>query len=1368
MENRAVPHPGKFIKENVIPVGMAVKKAAELLGVGRPALSNLIHGNSSLSTDMALRLEKAFGATSGVKREELLQMQLEYDEAKNREREKQVAVRTFVPSFIEITATQIEAWASKLEARSELPALLRKLILSTANNISKINFPAYDNAQRHGWDGELETDSTTPWIPAGSSRWEFGCNENPKLKAESDYNSRVAAFSLNERQQLTFVFVTPRNWVSKDAWAAEKIKENAWKNIQVFDANDLEQWLEQSVSAQNWFAERLGILTEGVLSLEECWDRWAKVTAPEMSKKLFASSVETNKNSLLNWLMNPPNRPYVIASDSNEETLAYLACVFDTHDEALRTYADSVLVISSASALLRAKKSSSKFIAIIASAEAEAASAGMHKIQHTVIVRRRNAVEGDNEIELDLIDDKTFETGLAEMGIAEQEARRLVLASGQSLTILRRRLSVIPAIQSPPWAKNNDLTRKLVSLGFAGAWDSRSDEDKEVLSCLMGQNYSEVEDAITELLTIEHSPVWSVGRFRGVASKLDVLFAVHRLITKVNLDDFFLVARLVLSERDPALDLPEDKRSWASLYGKTRNYSAALREGMCETLILLSIHGNNLFRERLGIDVEANVEIVIRDSLIPFSTETWASQKSDLPKFAEAAPDLFLKTVKEDLQSEDPKILELLKPASRDGLGGGCPRSGLLWALELLAWNPVRLPVVVGVLAQLSAIKIDDNWVNKPENSLQSIFRAWMPQTAAPIEDRCRALEILCQRFPEIGWKICIDQLDPMSTIGHYSHRPRWRKDASGNGQRVTNGEVYTFRRKALELAIAWSTHSAQTFGDLLRCTYGFTEEDQQRIWDAIYKWSVAETSESERAALREKVRMYSFTGRARKRNTSKFSANSARKIYDLLAPSDPIMKHRWLFARQWVEESFEELEEISFDYRKREEKIVKLRSQAIGEIWNSLGYNGIVSLCERGEASNVIGNLIPTLSLLNFDSHKFLLQLVSEPISRSPNAINACVTGFLFRIEDSQRTELLSRLVQSLKELGDGHEDLIIRLLTRAPTKNTTWRIVDALHPQLQNRYWAEAFPNWFGEDPDEVREMVDRYLGANRPQAAFAGTRLGLEKLDSARIVHLLKELSTKSSSSDSFVQFQTYEIARAFGLLDERADVSDEELAHLEFRYLAALEHEERGIPKLERQLISSPALFVQAVGLIYKRKDDGIDPEEWHIDDEQARTSAATQAYRLISKCRLIPGTDENGKTDVGKLRAWIKEVQTQCSLIGRREVGDSSIGQLLASSKTDLKDGVWPIIPIREVLEEVGNEQIANAMSIGLYNQRGVVWRDIGGKQERELVAKYLGWSKVTAIEWPFVSRLLAEIAHSYDREAHWHDTEAKLRQRLPY
>ena len=106
----------------------------------------------------------------------------------------------------------------------------------------------------------------------------------------------------------------------------------------------------------------------------------------------------------------------------------------------------------------------------------------------------------------------------------------------------------------------------------------------------------------------------------------------------------------MLSEADPALELPEDQRWAAGLYGKVRDHSAALREGICETLVILSVHGNNLFRDRLGIDVEDHVSQLIYGLLTPLTLDKLLSHDNDLPRYAEAAPDEFLKLLEADLQ----------------------------------------------------------------------------------------------------------------------------------------------------------------------------------------------------------------------------------------------------------------------------------------------------------------------------------------------------------------------------------------------------------------------------------------------------------------------------------------------------------------------------------------------------------------------------------------------------------------------------------------------------------------------------------------------------------------------------------------------
>lgn len=84
-------HVGGFIKDMVIPDQMTVTEAARRLGVGRPALSQLLNENASLSPEMALRIEKVFS----VRMDTLLRMQARYDSWQMRQRESEIKLKPY-------------------------------------------------------------------------------------------------------------------------------------------------------------------------------------------------------------------------------------------------------------------------------------------------------------------------------------------------------------------------------------------------------------------------------------------------------------------------------------------------------------------------------------------------------------------------------------------------------------------------------------------------------------------------------------------------------------------------------------------------------------------------------------------------------------------------------------------------------------------------------------------------------------------------------------------------------------------------------------------------------------------------------------------------------------------------------------------------------------------------------------------------------------------------------------------------------------------------------------------------------------------------------------------------------------------------
>ncbi|MDR2711263.1 MAG: HigA family addiction module antidote protein [Burkholderiales bacterium] len=59
------PHPGEVLKETVFdPLNLSVTEAADCLAMSRPALSRVLNGKAGISSDLAVRLEKAGAGTA--------------------------------------------------------------------------------------------------------------------------------------------------------------------------------------------------------------------------------------------------------------------------------------------------------------------------------------------------------------------------------------------------------------------------------------------------------------------------------------------------------------------------------------------------------------------------------------------------------------------------------------------------------------------------------------------------------------------------------------------------------------------------------------------------------------------------------------------------------------------------------------------------------------------------------------------------------------------------------------------------------------------------------------------------------------------------------------------------------------------------------------------------------------------------------------------------------------------------------------------------------------------------------------------------------------------------------------------------------
>ena len=90
MAMHSPPHPGRLIKTTCLDsLGLTVTAGAEALGVARPTLSNLLNGKASISPEMAIRLEKAFGGSADA----WVRLQAAYNLAVVRKTERKIKVK---------------------------------------------------------------------------------------------------------------------------------------------------------------------------------------------------------------------------------------------------------------------------------------------------------------------------------------------------------------------------------------------------------------------------------------------------------------------------------------------------------------------------------------------------------------------------------------------------------------------------------------------------------------------------------------------------------------------------------------------------------------------------------------------------------------------------------------------------------------------------------------------------------------------------------------------------------------------------------------------------------------------------------------------------------------------------------------------------------------------------------------------------------------------------------------------------------------------------------------------------------------------------------------------------------------------------
>ena len=315
-------------------------------------------------------------------------------------------------------------------------------------------------------------------------------------------------------------------------------------------------------------------------------------------------------------------------------------------------------------------------------------------------------------------------------------------------------------------------------------------------------------------------------------------------------------------------------------------------------------------------------------------------------------------------------------------------------------------------------------------------------------------------------------------------------------------------------------------------------------------------------------------------------------------------------------------------------------------------------------------------------------------------------------------------------------------------------WELLNLQPRSVREAYWQNV--NDFVIPAHDIAIYTSYLLENDRPWLALRTVTFGLEDGSALPVsIDTIEEILRKLLASRSeyvMNSSQAFRIGELLKVLESEKPDSRILLA-AELALYRALPLARSSSSAVHRMLQSDPSSYVDLVCSL-------VAPSS---EIEETLPVSRDVAWSIVRNWKTPPGTDpRTGRISFSRLCAWVVKARQLFEERDKSEIGDLYIGELLSGSATG-PDGVWPDEQVRDLLEKLGNDNLEIGLMRGAIDARGEIVRDPyeGGKQERDLAERFLGWARRMEVDWPATSRLHRKLAKAYSRDAVREDERAE-------
>lgn len=1274
---------------------------------------------------------------------------VEAHRARRSRRDASVAAAHSVLAPELVDATFLDQWATRYGARFRGPEVVRRLHAVTPG-ITEVDMPAGEAVSTPGWDGQARSAGSV-FLPKGELRFEIGAGENPKGKAQDDFNKRRGELG-TKAESLTFVFVTPRRWPSGDKWAEERRAEGVFADVHVLDAEKLAAWLATAPAVHYWLSELLGQQPQDVETLERWWRRFSGRTQPQLPPDLFLAGRDAAVDDLREALKSTPDEAVTVKGSTADDALAFISAALERlADQEALTVAYPPLVVSSAQVWNRLVREPEPLTLIPSFGDPDFGLA--REGGHTVLVGLGRESKVNATLSLRRPERTAASASLEQAGLPDDRAYQLAGLARRSLSAFVRQLARDPNLKLPAWADpNSSESHILAALVLIGSWTENDPADIEVVSEITGVEPVEVEKVLLRWHVSNDPPfIRSSGRWHAV-SREEALQLLHDQISGGALERWCEAVVGVLLEPDPVLDLPRDERILADVRGVRRKWSPTLRQGLASGLALLGasegVALNAVDAPKVALGV---VRELLRKAAKDETGKTWALLSQYLPLLAEAAPEDFLNAIHEDLDQADPTLLKLFESSGHALFGPSSHHPALLWALETLAWSDRYLVSSTSAIARLTAANPLSEGGNRPETSLHSILVGWIRQTSGDVDDRIAAIDRILEDEPDVGWNLLLalwpkiqSSVSPPSQPKYRDWRPPTKSVSLADWARLVAHLV----TQAIEVASA----TPARWSELLEHLGPLPEVERDRLISSFERAAADGLPDEVATEVWSSLREVAATHREFDDADWAMPEEALERLETIaseLAPPAAAYRFKYLFD-DWFP-SGEGLNRDNHDAYER--ALAKRRSEAVQEIWAADGIDGIELLASVAVQPQLLGSVISQEDLEGLQVPTMIGWLENDDKGIREAAVGW--TSHQLRTGGSDRLAELLALTP-----GQAEQLTLLRVIPEDPE---FWDLLAADHPDLAETYWETVRLRVVEGAALEraCEELLARGRGWEAIQQLSMSVRPHRDDADAPSRDTIVKALDAALSDEEGLIQIQqpAYAVAE---LLDHLArEGAEEQVVRFEYAYLALLDHV-RSPSLLYEAMGEEPDDFVEAVRLAFRGKSE----TQRKLGGEDL--TKAEHAHILLHSWHELPGTAEDGTVDFEHLTTWVRGARLKLSDLDRTDIGDEQLGQLLAHSPTS-PEGLWPTPEIAELIEAIGSARLETGIHVGRINARGMTFRSLsaGGAQELEIAGRYEDWAAEHSRQGARrTARLLHGLAEDYKDEARREDAEAEARDDL--